>query len=335
MKSICYQKLEMIEEEINKQLGFSYSTLDKLKESNILDKMLELYDIPNYLKNELLTFLNILDNPILNNFPYLRKILLHESSLITIFRRFGYIISLYLNNVDCYRVFPLFIKEMINKFEIENYKNLPIEEILNKKMDLDYSYNPNAKRNLIEVSLKPLNWYTNYSEYEEKMKTNTLNLNDQTEFFIWSEYYTYISEYNELKQYSEYNTDCVVRWVSRDHGDGYGFDILSYDPVLKKQKLIEVKSGKSEWIELTRNELKKLYEVDYNNCDYYIYRYYYNQEMNKIELYKLKYDSLQEKFIDINDPNNVYYISPYFYFEDSIQKVGIAIEPEKEFIKNR
>jgi len=334
MDSVSYQKLEIIQEEINNQFGFSYNTLNNLKENGYLDKILELYDIPYCLKNELISFFNMLDNPDLNNFPYLRKILLHESDFVKIFRDFGYIISLYLNNQNCYRVFPLFLKEMIDKFEIDYYKDLPIEDILNKRMDLKYSYNRNEERNLVEISPKSRNIYTDYSKYEEKIRMNTLNIYDLTEFFIWAENYSYILEYNELKKYPEYNTDCIVRWISKYHGDGYGFDILSYDPILKKQKLIEVKSGKSDLIELSRNELKILYEAVENNCDYYIYRYYFNVKTQNLEFYKLKYDAVQEKFIDINNPNNVFYISPYFYFEDDKQKIGIAIETEKEFYKS-
>lgn len=333
MDSVCYQKLEMIQEGINKQLGFSYSTLDKLKGSNVLNALLNEYDIPKYLKSELESFLNIFNDKIYDDFPYLRKVLLHESNFVKIFGSFGYIISLYLDNKECYRVFPLFLKEMIDKFNLDNYKNLPIEEMLNKRMDLEYFYDPNTERNLVDVCVKLQNCYTNYLKYDEKIKNNTLNLNDQTEFFIWSEYMTYMLEYEELSKYPEYNVGSVVRWISKEHGDGYGFDVLSYDPISKRQKLIEVKSGKHNWMELTRNELKVLYEAVDNDCDYYIYRYHYNALKNNIDFYKLKYDSKKGTFIDINNSDNVFYISPYFKYENDYPKACFSIESEKEFKK--
>lgn len=334
MKNLCYETLNIIEAEINKKIGFSYNILDKLKEQNLLDQLIELSNVPNYLKDELNIFLDILTTDIYNDFPYIRKILLHESNFVEIYIKFGYIISLYVNNKNCYRVFPLFIKELINKFEMDKYKNLPIEEIINTRMDLNYNYDPNLKRNLIEVVYKAKNCYTDYSKYENKIKDNSLNIHDQTEFFIYSENQTYMLEYNELKNFPEYNLDCIVRWVSKDHGDGYGFDVLSYDPILKRQKLIEVKSGKNTYFELTINEFKVAQEAMQNNCDYYIYRYYYDIAQNIMNFFKLKYN--ENNFIDVQNPNNIFDINPYNYVQNNIQKMSVAIvskEKTKQIIQ--
>lgn len=328
MKNLCYETLNIIEAEINKKIGFSYNILDKLKEQNLLDQLIELSNVPNYLKDELNIFLDILTTDIYNDFPYIRKILLHESNFVEIYKKFGYIISLYVNNKNCYRVFPLFIKELINKLEMDKYKNIPIEEIINTRMDLDYGYNPNLKRDLIEVVYKTKNYYTDYSKYENKIRDNSLNIHDQIEFFIYSEKQAYMLEYNELKNFHEYNLDCIVRWVSKDHGDGYGFDVLSYDPILKKQKLIEVKSGKSTYFELTSNEFKVAQEAMQNNCDYYIYRYYYDITQNIINFFKLKYN--ENNFIDVQNPNNIFDINPYNYVQNNIQKMSVAIVPKEK-----
>lgn len=328
MKNLCYETLNIIEAEINKKIGFSYNILDKLKEQNLLDQLIELSNVPNYLKDELNIFLDILTTDIYNDFPYIRKILLHESNFVEIFNRFGYIISLYLNDTNCYRVFPLFIKELINKLEMDKYKNIPIEEIINTRMDLDYGYNPNLKRDLIEVVYKTKNYYTDYSKYENKIRDNSLNIHDQIEFFIYSEKQAYMLEYNELKNFPEYNLDCIVRWVSKDHGDGYGFDVLSYDPILKKQKLIEVKSGKNTYFELTSNEFKVAQEAMQNNCDYYIYRYYYDIAQNIMNFFKLKYN--ENNFIDVQNPNNIFDINPCNYTYNNIQKMSVAIVPKEK-----
>ena len=44
-------------------------------------------------------------------------------------------------------------------------------------------------------------------------------------------------------------------WVAKDFGDGYGFDIYSFDTNLWKEKLIEVKSGFTDYFSLSENEV--------------------------------------------------------------------------------
>ena len=328
----CYEQLKVLDEKINKELGYSYDNLKKLKDESLFDSLIEKNNIDIYLKKDFNAFMDILFNNMLDEFPYLKKIFLHESNYVQIFSAFGYETSLYINNLDAYRFFPRHVKSCMDKFNLENYKNLSYDEIeykLKKYMDIYYYFDLNAKRNLAEVINRYPNLYTDYSKGEEKIINNTLNINDPVEFFIWSEYYTYINEYYELSKYKIYNPNCLVRWVSKNHGDGYGFDILSYDPILKRQKLIEVKSSKYDNYNLNLLEYKVSMKIS-DKCDYYVYEYHQDENHN-ISLIKLKYEKEKKLFIDATNNENIYHTSPYFCFDkNGVQKVLFSIESKKE-----
>lgn len=331
--SECYNTLEYIWDNINRQIGCSFDTLNELNNEGKIEKIFNDFKIDELLKKELNDFINLLYTKIYNDFPYLRKLILNESSFIQIFNRFSYIIGLYCGNKDVYRKLPLYLKTLLEKLDVYYYKDLSLEEIdktLRDRMSLMYRYDPNSDRNLIELNYKPKNFYTDYNLYQDKITNNKLNILNQTEFFIWSEKNTFENEYNELSKYPEYTTGVVVRWVSKEHGDGYGYDVLSYDPILRRQKLIEVKSGRSKNINLTFTEFKEINEAVKNNCDYYVYKYYLD-EKNSLFLNKLKYDVINDVFIDTST-NEVYHLSPYFE-EQNMYKIKVALEEEKVYKK--
>ena len=108
-----------------------------------------------------------------------------------------------------------------------------------------------------------------------------------------------------------YNFENHIKWVSRYYGDGYGFDILSYDYSQNKEKLIEVKSGLSENFVLTENELNVMLKCHLNNADYYIYKYYYDTNDKLIHKKILKYEPRQDKLY--YNLNNFYEYTKYEY----------------------
>ncbi|WP_102959331.1 DUF3883 domain-containing protein [Mangrovicella endophytica] len=70
----------------------------------------------------------------------------------------------------------------------------------------------------------------------------------------------FVFEFERRTMIAEGRQDLLseVRWVSRDEGDGHGYDIVSVDPLTEKKKFIEVKSTRgSQYVPffLSRNEI--------------------------------------------------------------------------------
>ena len=101
-------------------------------------------------------------------------------------------------------------------------------------------------------------------------------------FFIWGEYYTY-----DIEKEDQNNKN--IYWVSRYYGDGFGFDVLTFDKSTQKEKLIEVKTGHYDDFVLTNNEYSVMEESSKHNADYYIYKYTYNKNDNMIYIKKFKH----------------------------------------------
>ena len=333
----CYSELLSIVEYINSTHEYSYDYLEELKANKTLDKMFDSHNIEVLLKKELYDFLYLLDNTNFIYHEYLRKIYIHESEFIKIYIEFGYLLSLFLNNSKYYRVFPLFFKECVDHYNISNYSNKSlkeIEDLLYKYVDLKISYSYKYEKELVDVVNKTPELYTKYSKYDYKLNNKQILINclDKDEFFVYSEFECYSRELDGL---SRFNLSCpkdYVRWVSRYDGDGYGYDVLSYDIIKNREKVIEVKSGISERIDLTRVEYKTMLDtIKRPYSDYYIYKYYYNTETKYITLSMLKYDKNNHVFIDIIT-KEVYKLIPYFDFdENNTQRVKVDVVKEDKY----
>ena len=333
-----YDRLMYMEENINKNGGFSYNKLDELNKEGLLDEILDSLFIDEMLEKELSDFLLILNSKEFDNHSFLRKILLYESDLIKTFRRFDYVLSLHFNNKEAYRVFPLLFLECVKYFKLPGCDKLTLDKVestLIKYIDFETAYNPNANRVLTEISNKPMGLYTDYSLYDEKLNSNKpINFNDSTEFFVWSEYFTYKREISNASKYVLNKCNNYVRWVSRYNGDGFGYDILSYDFENNREKLIEVKSGIGKNFELTETEYRVLNRcINTQNSDYYIYRYYYNYDSNELEFTKLIYDKEKNIFVDVDSPNNIYHLSYYFNYDNNRTSIKAKVVPEVEYQK--
>ena len=336
----CYSQLLSMQEHINSESGFSYAKLDELKESNQLDDMIKSYNIDFLLKQELDSFIQLLDN---NNYyhEYLRKIYLNESNLVKVFNGFGYVLSLYFNNKEAYRVFPLFFKECLNHYNINKFNEMSLDELdeyLSTRMDLRKFFDLNSNRNLITVNCRTPELFTDYSKYINNFTNkSTINVYDQNEFFVYSEYDAYQRELRSIANFNISNPKEFVRWVSRCHGDGYGFDVLGYDIKRNREKLIEVKSSLVNKYELTENEYHVMKEtIDKEFCDYYVYKYYYDKIANAIIYNFLKYNKSNDTFVDINS-SEFYEIDTYFYDDKGAQKLSARLinegVPKKVLVK--
>ena len=315
-----FQRLEELMDYFNKNGGRSFERINELKNTSALDIAIETNNLHTYIKNVILDFINILDDPSLEKYPYTKKIKIYNLELFKLFNMYGYELSAYFNNTKAYRNFPLFIQSAANKFGIKKYADMPIDELdklLNQYVDLVHQININTHRYEVLVMLRYFDNKDKYNKYEDKKMKNKLDLNDIDDLFIASEDHTYILENSLL-----YNTNTRASWVARYFGDGYGYDILSYDRDTLKEKLIEVKSGYGNNFKLTKNEHKTMVEANNNdNCEYYIYKYTRNAINNNIYLTIYKYDKEKDLLVDINNPNNVCLLTPNQYFTDDHGRV--------------
>lgn len=334
----CYNQLKFMQDCINNKGGFSHNKLDELNEKNELVKMFTALNIDELLRYEFYSFIRLVES---NNeyHEHLNKIFTHEAEFLNIFSQFGYVLSLYFGNKEAYRNFSLFFKECSRHYNISKYANMSVEQIekfLSRYLDIYTEYNYNSKRYLNLVAGKIPELYTTYSKYDNKLnnKNEPINYKDKDEFFVYSEYDSYQRELHALSYYYLSNPKDYVKWVSRYHGDGYGYDILSYDIKRNREKLIEVKSGITDNIDLTRIEYKTMLDtINRPYSDYYIYKYYYDADIKIVILTVLKYNKEKNVCVDVNT-NEIYKFIPYFYFDEKgNQKVSVDVVKEEKYNK--
>ena len=312
-------KMRDLMDYINQNGGRSHDRIRELKDSGYLDNILESSKVIDDVKKLVIEFTNILDDKVLDTYVFTKKLKLYDNNLFLYFNAYGYELSAYFNNYNAYRNFPLFLKSACIKFGIDKYANMDIDkldELLNNNIDLLHWYNPNRNEDEVEVMMKYYDNKEKYDNYFIKKNNNILDLFDIDDFYILAEDYTCIYEDSILKQYGLKST-----WVAKDYGDGYGYDVLSYDPFTRREKVIEVKSGLSMNFTLTKNEYKTLNKACDNYSDYYVYKYYYDVTSKKLYFYIFKYDKDKEIFVDINNPNNICRIEPNMYFDKEKGKV--------------
>ena len=311
--SACAKTFCRLMEDLNKQRISSYADYDKLNEEGKLVPLLHQYDLINMYERELVLFFNTINNSYYDNKPELKFIELNRSGLVETSVSFDQFLCRYFNNLEAYRVFPLLMYEACRKYSLYTYKNMKYEEleaILRRNLELKYYYNPNSKRNLVDVVTKNIDKikYRKYEEYKishGNILTPSIIVNETMYDMNNDRYKDLISVYGEELALSEeeaklkYINGSVVDLVSRSAGDGYGYDLYSYNPIEMIEKLIEVKTGQSETIRLTENELNRaIRTADERYSEYYVYKYYYNHDTDKIKKTVLKFDKERLTFID-------------------------------------
>ena len=332
MDKKLYKEVKELMDYINDNGGRSYCRIDELKETKELDKLIEQNNLHEKLKNEIELFIKTLYDPYLDMCPLTRKIYLYRSSIIDIFALYSYEIGSYFNDPESYHIMHRFIKAGIkkNNIKVENTDFSDLEDRLNYFLDTATGITPNRKRKEQNIIVKVKLNEEKYKKYEN---INNINYYDKDMFFIWSETDTYNKEKEQLKQYSQFELKPI--WVSKTDGDGFGFDILSYDYINQKEKAIEVKSGKEKEFTLTENEyntIQKLKQnVYYNHVDYYVYKYTYDiiKDKETIDIYK--YDFQKDVLININT-NEIVTLTQQ---RDEEGKIGYrsVIEKQKTFKK--
>ena len=263
----------------------SFGNINSFKECGILDEKFEELKIKELLNKDFSLFLEMLfDN---NQFYFYKKLTM--TILLTPWLNpvSEYALCRYLDNIDAYKNFPVLIKTIIDKTDITYYKSLSLNDIKAQVYKyFDVKDKVNGEKIYCEFNNKPcLNTYI-YNKYDSEYG-KPVNVFDKKAFFIWAEHHTYDIEKNQS-----------TSWVSRYYGDGYGFDIYSFDTNLWREKLIEVKSGSTPYFTLSENEVNVMRNAVHKNADYYIYKYTYNQSDNKIYTTILRYDNELDALID-------------------------------------
>ena len=296
---------------INKNGGRSHDRINELMNSKELHKLIEDNSINIDFKYIFFEFINILDNPSLNRYPFTRKIELYKNDLFYCFNRYSYEFSAYFNDLSSYRNFPLFVQSAARKYGIEKYANMNINDLdmlLDNYVDMNKRYNPNNNVNEAMVIIKSFDNMNKYDNYEKKKRMNKLNLKDIDDFYIFAEENTCIIENNQLHNNS--------LWVSKYYGDGYGFDVISYDSINYRERLIEVKSGTSNNFTITKNEYNIMRKAStFETCDYLVYKFTRGLIHDDINHTVYRYDKDNDILVDINDCSNICRLN-YIEYDD-------------------
>lgn len=280
----------------------SFKDLSELKRNGILDHDFNELGIKEKLKRDFNIFLDIMFDD--NNYYYNKALTLEKTLTPELKYLSEYALALHLDKPNIYGNFPLLLKTIIEDTNIEYFKGLNINDIKAKSYYyLDIKDSINENRIYSRVNIKKVTNYLQYNKYGD-IEIKDLNVYDKNQFFVWSEKYTY----ELLKGPS-------TAWISRYYGDGYGFDIYSFDDKLFREKLIEVKSGMNNYFTLTENEVSVMRNSFYKNADYYIYKYTYNKSDNQIYPTILKYDKeldalvCDDKVFEIEKQENNYFVN--------------------------
>lgn len=283
-----------------------------LKERGILNSIFN-KSIKNDFKTILEGFIEILEEPTLDNKPNYKKLLSYsENDFIKLFKTYGYELASWLNkekvltkeNNRAFFNFPLFFKESCRKCSITKYATMDLEEIekrLNTCVDLIHkeSIEPRKDRNVLEKEI----------DVVLHTKAPAKNI-----------YNTAAEEYSYKLLVSD-NKDGKVERVSRDYGTGYGYDLLS---VYEKRELLVVAKGayNIESFILSKTE----YETMKKYSNFQIHKYMLNTNENRRTIYR--YDGVSNILVDLEDPTNICTIEEKIsYKKNNVKKYSYICTP--------
>lgn len=323
---VSEERLVELSRELNEEGISSYANYDQLKADGGLDKRIEEKNIPAFLKEETTAYLDLLYAPA----PYYYKKMKMEEITRDRFREGSeYLIASYCDDVLAYRNLPRLLYSIIKKLDIEKYKYIRMEDLISKvnaTFDLENKYDDRRQQIVCEILYKSLN--DKYSKYDN----SKLRYDDEEFFSIWAEEYTCSCELSYINGNENCDTSRIV-WVARDHGDGYGFDVLSYDIKTNREKLIEVKSGGSDNFYLTPNEVAVMRNCKFKNADYHVYKWTYQDGLRVPYLTKYKYDSDLDVLVDSSGNQFELYKTKVYDKKDGKYKDAFGVKlREKEKI---
>ena len=305
-------KIYNICNELNNQGISSYDQLRQFKNNGGLDNVLNTNGIYDLLKNDFQYFFDVLFS---YNYPHYLKTLALEG-LLTRYRLGGteFVLCLYCDSEEAYRNLPLLLYKLIDKLNISKYSFLSVNDIkgyLYSIFNIDDKFNSNLGKQVFEIVPKIYN--SKYDQYKEVCDGNfsKINISDPNWFYIWGEYDTYALQKSSLKDYKY-----PVIWVSKDYGDGYGYDVLSFDEKNDQEKLIEVKTGKKNEFDLTENENKVMRNAHLNNAIYMIHKYTYDKISNTINSKYFIYSPEIERLL--NPEGEIFTLTRYTNMDNKV-----------------
>ena len=271
----------------------SFQTLNENWDNNLnIKNSLEFKEIMKEFK---IDFKMALDCLFAEDIPYYHKQLIVQHMFEPGFSfPQGYILALYTGNTDNYRDVPKLFKDLIKKFDMEEYKEKTTEEIKEKLEEFCKITKPNVNGNRtgFDLSFNTRQNIELYKQFEE---------NGECPNWLVGEYNAYQLELEHAK-----NTDSIL-WVPFYFGDGFGYDILSHNNQNGREELIEVKTGESDVPELTLNEYLTMINANEQNADYFIYKYSADGKKLQSAFY---YNYERDELLDFCDDFKEYYIWP-------------------------
>ena len=288
------------------------------------------YDLfSQYLRSDLEMYLDYLFKD-QNNYRYFKKIQLEEITKKNIrdYQNYYKILKLltyYTENPEAYRNLPVLIYSLIKKLNLKNYKYLTFEDIKAKiyeNYDLKELYDFNAEKNICEIlyKLSP----QDYNDIDQYYDCSDYHKTPQNIFWKWAEKNSYE---DELRKNNLYYYPFKPIWVAREKGDGYGYDILSYDISKYKEKLIEVKTNR---IYITDTELEVMRNCYYKNAIYTLQFYAY---LNDIRIYNKAIFNYNSNYDILTDEYNQIYniIGPFTQYDEinEREKKYYTIKPDE------
>lgn len=288
----------------------SFDNIDKLKENNQLEDIMSMFVSRKTAALELTWYLDTLLN---SQYPYYNKKMILDKYLENNLTWVGlYALAQYADVKEGYRYLPFLLKGLIEKLNIEKYKYLSLEDLIAAVYathDIKYCLDTSYDQTKCEILHKVEYDKDKYPKYDAGYLYNSVDVynNNGEEFSVWAEHRAYDDEIRLLNN----NTNCkepynYVKWVAREYGDGYGFDVLSLDTITFKEKLIEVKSGKTESITLTPNEVKVMRNCNFKKADYYVQKYTYNPNNQLIYPSTFRYIPEYDKLLCMDNQKDYY-----------------------------
>lgn len=281
------------------QQGYNSHASLRTLDNTIIDKLFEEKNITDMLKHEISQYLDwlFINHP----YHYYKKIIAEKQTQNQLNWCDQFLLTRFIGDERAYRNLPLLLYLLIQKLDIKKYKYVSIEDITSVVYrTFDISTENHIDWGIVS-EIKHKCHLNDYSKFDSTYDPKSVNVNNIEEFAVWAEHKVYDNEFSLLKKY---NYEEYAKWVSREYGDGYGFDILSIDLDKNKECLIEVKSGKNEKFSLTQNEVNVMRNCQFKNADYYVYKWTYNYLNNYITPSIYKYDPEIDLLVD---PNNNYY----------------------------
>ena len=344
MVNKCVKEFEELTKDIDKfsrvedkvyEGEWSHYKFEYLFEKCNLKKYMDEIGAMDLLKEELTNFFDFYDKDYMKENFYLKQLDVRDCPFMKVLEKFYYILACYLGDTTLYRDFPRFMKALVDNYKSPGYEKITYNDYyygLLRYNHIKYSegYDSKYERVLIDYNLPYPN--NTYESFEEEMRKDIPNYDKDGVFWRWAERDTFLKEKEYINSKVIYNTNKIVRWVSRFNGDGYGYDILSYDPDTNREKLIEVKTTQGKNIYISNDEVRKAYETSKSDkCDYYVY-VYFSKVNDKPKVVKLKFDKEKYYFVNIDNPEDIYIISGTLTNTDDYNsKVQLYLETKEEF----